>query len=113
MCGVMRARVWTGPTVLCEVRDPKFVQIVFETHSTSEDSKRGIATGWLPGRLSERGQRQAEQLGQRRQDGISDVFVSDLARSVETAHIAFRGTDLRVIPDRRLRERNSSRAWIT
>jgi 2,3-bisphosphoglycerate-dependent phosphoglycerate mutase len=31
------------------------VQIVFETHSISTDNERGIATGWLPGRLSEAG----------------------------------------------------------
>jgi len=26
------------------------IQIVFETHSTTEDNENGIATGWLPGR---------------------------------------------------------------
>ncbi|MFD0889954.1 hypothetical protein ACFQ08_35890 [Streptosporangium algeriense] len=31
------------------------VDLVFETHSISEDNERGVATGWLPGRLSERG----------------------------------------------------------
>ena len=31
------------------------VQIVFETHSWSEDNDRGVATGRLPGRLSARG----------------------------------------------------------
>jgi len=30
------------------------VEIVFETHSISVDNERGIATGWLPGRLSAR-----------------------------------------------------------
>ncbi|GIH46885.1 Histidine phosphatase superfamily (branch 1) [Microbispora rosea] len=29
------------------------VEIVYETHSITEDNERGIATGWLPGRLSE------------------------------------------------------------
>jgi len=28
------------------------IEIVFETHCLSEDNERGIATGWLPGRLS-------------------------------------------------------------
>ena len=38
------------------------IEIVFETHATTEDNERGIATGWLPGRLSPRGRAQAEQL---------------------------------------------------
>jgi hypothetical protein len=28
------------------------IGVVFETHALSEDNERGIATGWLPGRLS-------------------------------------------------------------
>jgi broad specificity phosphatase PhoE len=42
------------------------LEIVYETHSWSVDNERGVATGWLPGRLSEQGQRQAEELGARR-----------------------------------------------
>src|SRR5688500_1208232 len=30
---------------------PMSVDIVFETHSISEDNEHGIATGWLPGAL--------------------------------------------------------------
>lgn len=63
------------------------------------------ATGWLPGRLSERGRRQATELGARRRaDGIAAVFTSDLARSVETAGIAFGGSAIPVLLDWRLRE---------
>lgn len=83
------------------------VDIVYETHSWSEDNERGIATGWLDGRLSDRGRRLAEVLGQRRRhDGIKVVFTSDLGRAVETAAIAFAGTDIPVIADARLRECN-------
>ena len=31
------------------------IQAVYETHSITDDNERGAATGWLPGRLSERG----------------------------------------------------------
>ena len=31
------------------------IELVFETHSLSTDNERGIATGWLPGELSEHG----------------------------------------------------------
>ncbi|WP_438453403.1 histidine phosphatase family protein [Streptomyces asiaticus] len=81
------------------------LEIVFETHSWSQDNDRGIATGWLPGRLSERGRGLAVELGERRRkDGISAVFTSDLARAVETASLAFEGTDMPVLHDWRLRE---------
>jgi broad specificity phosphatase PhoE len=81
------------------------VELVFETHSTSEDNEAGIATGWLPGRLSARGREQARELGERRRDdGLSVVFTSDLRRAVETAEIAFAGSSLPVVQDERLRE---------
>lgn len=81
------------------------IQIVFETHSTTEDNEAGIATGWLPGRLSAVGRRQAAELGRRRaDDGIAAVFSSDLARASETVSIAFADTYIPVLFDWRLRE---------
>jgi broad specificity phosphatase PhoE len=81
------------------------VEIVFETHALSEDNDRGVATGWLPGRLAERGRQGARELGQRRrEDGIDAVFTSDLGRAVETASIAFEGTAVPILCDWRLRE---------
>ena len=79
--------------------------LVFETHSWSVDNDRGIATGWLPGRLSERGRTLAAELGRRRRDDdIAAVFASDLRRAAETAEIAFRDSAIPILYDWRLRE---------
>jgi 2,3-bisphosphoglycerate-dependent phosphoglycerate mutase len=86
------------------------VQVVYETHSLTIDNEAGRATGWLDGELSERGRQLAAELGaRRRSDGIAVVYTSDLGRAVETAAIAFGGSDLPVVHDRRLRECNFGR----
>jgi broad specificity phosphatase PhoE len=80
-------------------------QIVFETHSWSADNDLGVATGWLPGRLSTRGRELAAELGaRRRDDGLAAVFSSDLGRAAETTRIAFGDTPIPILYDWRLRE---------
>ncbi|HMJ79181.1 MAG TPA: histidine phosphatase family protein [Iamia sp.] len=81
------------------------VEIVYETHSLTEDNERGMATGWHHGRLSADGRALAADLGERRlAGGFAAVLVSDLRRAVETAEIAFGGSDVPVLHDWRLRE---------
>jgi broad specificity phosphatase PhoE len=81
------------------------VELVYETHSISEDNERGIATGWCDGKLSPRGRSLAVELGARhRADGTAFVYSSDLGRAVETAEIAFGGSRIPVRYDERLRE---------
>jgi alpha-ribazole phosphatase/probable phosphoglycerate mutase len=83
------------------------VTIVFETHSTSTDNERWIASGWHDGQLSPLGRRQAKELGERRADEeLAAVFTSDLVRAAETARIAFGGVGLPILHDWRLRECN-------
>jgi len=83
------------------------LDIVYETHAVTTDNEAGLATGWLHGELSPQGRALAEQLCQRRRgDGVIAVFVSDLGRAVETAEIAFRGSQLPIFRDSRLRECN-------
>jgi alpha-ribazole phosphatase/probable phosphoglycerate mutase len=81
------------------------VEVVFETHSLSEVNEQGVATGWLPGRLSAAGRRLARELGARRgNERLAAVFASDLRRAVETMELAFEGIDLPRFLDWRLRE---------
>jgi broad specificity phosphatase PhoE len=83
------------------------VSIVYETHSISTDNEAGIATGWLPGKLSAAGRAAAAELGQRRRsDNIDAIYVSDLGRALETVRIAFDGSAIPVVVDARLRECN-------
>jgi broad specificity phosphatase PhoE len=83
------------------------IELVYETHSTTIDNETGFATGWLEGRLSQAGRAQAKALGERRRDnGLSAVFTSDLGRAIQTAEVAFAGSDIPVHQDWRLRECN-------
>ena len=83
------------------------IEIVFETHSTTTDNERWVASGWLDGQLSPLGRRQAKELGDRRADDeLAAVFCSDLGRAVETAEIAFSPRGLQIFKDWRLRECN-------
>ncbi|MFG1944847.1 histidine phosphatase family protein [Nonomuraea sp. NPDC048826] len=78
------------------------VRLVYETHATTVDNERGIATGHLPGELSAVGREQARELGERRR-GVEVVYASDLGRAVETVELAFGGVR-EVRFDARLRE---------
>src|SRR5690348_17033722 len=81
------------------------IEVVLESHALSEGNERGIGTGWLPGRLCERGRADATDMGRRRRDdGIAAVFASDLRRAAETAHIAFGDPAIPILYDWRLRE---------
>lgn len=83
------------------------VQVIYETHSTSQDNEQGFATGWLGGMLAPIGREQAKQLGRRRRkDRVDIVVASDLNRAVETAQIAFGDSGMPVRLDWRLRECN-------
>jgi 2,3-bisphosphoglycerate-dependent phosphoglycerate mutase len=80
------------------------MQIVFETHSISEDNEQGIATGWHDGQLSARGRILAGELGARRRyDGLQAVFTSDLARD-RNGQNPFRTVPMPILADWRLRE---------
>ena len=81
--------------------------VYFEPHSSSTDNERGISSGDLDPPLSEKGEKQAEELGTRyRSAKFFVVYCSDLHRSFQTAEIAFSSRKIPIIHDRRLREWN-------
>lgn len=82
------------------------VVITYFVHGTTTDNERDVATGWLPGELSELGKQQSKQLGKQVADQKFDVvFCSDLKRAVDSAKLAF-GDKYTIVPDDRLRECN-------
>jgi len=83
------------------------VTIVFESHGTTYDNEADLSSGWYDVALSELGQKQAQELGDRyKNDHFDVIFCSDLQRSFTTAQIAFSDRHLNIIKDQRLRECN-------
>lgn len=79
------------------------VKVTYFVHSITTDNELGIATGTLPGELSEEGLRRARALKNYiSQRPFDAVFASDLKRAVETAEIWFGPKVAR--QDARLRE---------
>lgn len=82
------------------------VTITYFVHGTTTDNEAKLATGWLPGELSERGIGQAKQLGEQVANRQFDiVFSSDLKRAIDTVRLAF-GDSYKTAQDDRLREAN-------
>jgi len=81
------------------------MEVWFETHATSTDNERGVASGHLDPGLSDAGLVQAAEMGRRYAcAGIDVIYTSDLGRAVQTAGIAFGHSQITRIQDRRLRE---------
>ena len=82
------------------------MKITYFVHSITTDNESGIATGWLPGELSNKGIARAELLApDLRARGFDAVFSSDLQRARQTTELFF-GDTLPVFLDWRLRECN-------
>ncbi len=81
------------------------VVLIFETHATSFDNERFVASGQFDVELSPLGLTQAAELGVRYgTEDLHAVLCSDLHRSYRTAEIAFAERRLPIHRDARLRE---------
>lgn len=82
------------------------VQVTYFVHGTTTDNEQDLATGWLPGELSETGKKQSVLLKEQVSDKKFDaIFCSDLQRAVDSAELAF-GQKYTIMHDERLRECN-------
>lgn len=81
------------------------MQIIFESHATTTDNEAGLSSGWNDVDVSEFGHQNIRDLRARYTENLPEiVFCSDLVRSYRTAAIAFEGTGVSLVVDKRLRE---------
>ena len=81
------------------------IELILSRHGETEENKRHIMQGQLPGHLSELGKQQAEALAEMLDKEELDVIVcSDLARSYDTAMAVARRKGLQPVATPLLRE---------
>ena len=82
------------------------VKIIYFVHGTTTDNLEHKATGWLPGKLSEKGIQQSLALKEKiNMEEIDLVISSDLKRAVDSANNIFKGKK-EILHDKRIRECN-------
>lgn len=82
------------------------VKITYFVHGTTIDNLEHKSTGWLPGKLSQKGIDQSISLkNQIDMNKFDLVFCSDLQRAIDSAKYTFENIK-KIIPDERLRECN-------
>lgn len=82
------------------------VTIIFESHGTTTDNEKHIASGWADVELSELGIKQSGEMAQRYvNDHFDAIFCSDLKRSYISGELAF-DKWFPIIRDARLKECN-------
>lgn len=80
--------------------------ITYFVHGTTTDNEKDLATGWMPGELSNLGIEQSKKLGGLVADkNFAVVFCSDSKRAIDSAHLAF-NNKYEIIQDKKLREAN-------
>jgi len=83
------------------------VEITNFAHGTTLDNEKNISSGWYDVELSPLGKEQAITLREKIKDKNFDVvFCSDLKRAFDTASLAFKDKNIKIIQDPRLRECN-------
>jgi len=83
------------------------MKLYLTRHGQTEENKKGILQGHIPGKLSSLGMEQAKKLALRLKDIDFDIiYSSDLARALDTAKIITKfHKDTRLVISKELRER--------
>lgn len=82
------------------------ITIIFESHGTTTDNEKHLASGNADVELSELGIQQSKEMGQRYvNDHFDVIFCSNLQRSYKSAEIAF-DNKFPIVKDARLNECN-------
>ena len=82
------------------------VKILYFVHGTTTDNLEHKSTGWVPGKLSEKGIQQSLDL--RKQINLDEIDIavsSDLKRAIDSAEYVF-GGEKNILHDKRIRECN-------
>ena len=84
------------------------MRLLLTRHGETQENKARILQGWLPGKLSPKGRKQARQLAQHlKSPHLNYIYTSDLARTVDTATIIAKFHPHAImIKSKFLRERN-------
>ena len=92
------------PEELLKTKNKIMIKITYFVHGTTTDNEKDLATGWNPGKLSEKGIEQSKELGKLlKKDKFDAVFCSDLKRAVDSAKLVF-GGKCKIVKDKRLME---------
>ncbi len=82
------------------------VKIIYFVHGTTTDNLEHKATGWMPGKISEKGIKQIIELKEQiNLNEIDLVISSDLKRAIDSAEYLFKGSK-EILHDERIRECN-------
>ncbi len=82
------------------------MRLIIVRHTTTEEDKDVILKGWLPGKLSFEGKKQARTLATLLKNKTLDkIYTSDLQRCLETTKIISKYHKVPIIEEKLLRER--------
>jgi len=82
------------------------MKLYFVRHGQSESNVLGTTTGWMDSPLTDEGIKQAEETAFSMHTDFTKMYSSDLIRCKQTAEVLNKKLNLKIVYDKRLRERN-------
>jgi len=86
------------------------MRIYFIRHFETEWNKKDICQGWKNSNLTKKGKKDAGRIGKKlKNKKIEIIFSSDLGRCLETSKIINKFLNVKIVKNKKLRERNFGR----